>query len=151
VITIIAIIFNKYLWQLSIFKNWLVLVPNLNGKWRGVINPDWVSPITKEKSEPIETSLSIKQSLVHISCVMITSEMKSHSITYDFMIDASNQVLKLGYIYMSEPNLNVREKSQIHYGTTIFDIVKLEDNHIQLKGGYWTDRKTSGTINLSKD
>jgi hypothetical protein len=145
-ITIFAFLFNKYLWKIPVFKNWLVLVPNLNGKWQGSISSNWFN----QKFKQIETSLSIKQSLSYISCVMTTEEMKSHSITANFKIDTTNQEFKLLYIYKSEPDLNVRKKSPIHYGTIIFDIVKLEKCKIRLKGNYWTDRESNGTIILDK-
>lgn len=150
VITIIAFLFDRYFWQCSIFRNWLVLIPNLNGKWKGIICSDWINPDTKEKCMPIETSLSIKQSLTNISCVMTTGEMKSNSITSDFRIDINNQVLELSYVYLSIPNLTVRNRSQIHHGAIIFDIIIENNNVIRLKGNYWTDRKTIGTIELNK-
>jgi hypothetical protein len=150
VILIIIFLFNKYLWKYRIFKKWLVLIPNLNGKWKGSIYSNWVNSETKEKIASIETTLSISQSLFHINCAMESSEMKSNSITANFIIDEDNQILKLSYVYMSEPNQNARSRSQIHYGTIIFDILKSENNKIELKGNYWTDRETTGTINLIK-
>lgn len=70
IIVIVAYLFNKFLWKCKVFRKWLVLIQNLNGKWNGFIHSDWVNPDTKEKRKPIETSLFIKQSLFHISCVM---------------------------------------------------------------------------------
>jgi hypothetical protein len=119
-------------------------------KWQGFTYSDWINPYTKEKCKPIETSLSIKQSLTHISCVMITGEMRSNSITADFRIDVDQQVLELSYVYLSIPNSTVRERSQIHHGAIIFDIRKSENSDIKLIGNYWTDRKTIGKIELNK-
>lgn len=150
VITIIAFLFDRCFWRFSIFRNWLVLIPNLNGEWKGLIYSDWINPDTKEKCMPIETSLSIKQSLTNISCVMTTGEMKSNSITSDFRIDINNQVLELSYVYLSIPNLTVRNRSQIHHGAIIFDIIIENNNVTVLKGNYWTDRKTIGVIELKK-
>ncbi|MDR1087663.1 MAG: hypothetical protein LBL16_05505 [Endomicrobium sp.] len=146
-ITILAIVFNRYLWKISIFHKWFVLVPNLNGKWEGNISSNWKN---LEQPQQVKTFLSIKQSLSYISCVMTTEEMKSRSITTDFKMDTDNQKLELSYIYMSEPELNFREKSPIHYGAIIFDIIKSGNDIIQLKGNYWTDRKSNGTIILDK-
>jgi hypothetical protein len=149
-ITIVVLLFKKYLWKCKILKRWLVLVPNLNGIWKGVIHSNWINLEREEKDSTIETTLSIKQSLFHISCIMKSNEMKSNSITANFIIDESNQILKLSYVYISEPNQNIRDRSQIHYGTIMFDILQSENNKIELKGNYWTDRKTIGTINLVK-
>jgi hypothetical protein len=143
--TFIIGLFCECLWKCKVFKKWLVLVPDLNGNWEGFIRSDWVEP----KINPIKTSLSIKQSLFHISCVMSTKEMKSNSgIIAGFKIDTENQTLKLSYIYHSKPNANVREKSPMHYGAVIFDI---EDDNTKLSGNYWTDRKTTGTIELHRE
>jgi hypothetical protein len=147
VIVVIAFLFDRYFWKLAVFKGWFVLIPNLNGKWKGSISSEWINPDIKEKAKPRETSLSIKQSLSNISCIMNTKEMKSNSITSDFRIDTNNQILELSYIYRSEPNANVRERSQIHYGAIVFDILELK----KLKGNYWSDRKTTGTIELKKE
>jgi hypothetical protein len=150
IIVIIASLFDRYLWKCRIFQKWLVLIPNLNGDWKGSIYSSWTKTDTKEECKPIETVLTIRQSLSHISCVMWTGEMRSDSVSADFRIDVNSQVLKLSYVYMSLPNNDVRERSQIHYGAIIFDILKLKNNEIRLKGNYWTDRKTIGTIELSR-
>lgn len=80
VISLFLLIFATILWKITIFQNWLVLVPNLNGIWEGQIQSDWISPDTNEKLPPIDAQLFIRQSLFHISCVMKTAEMTSRSI-----------------------------------------------------------------------
>ncbi|MCA6072168.1 MAG: hypothetical protein LE178_01280 [Endomicrobium sp.] len=150
IIAITAYIFDKYLWKCKMFKKWLVLIPDLNGSWEGLIQSDWVNHDTKEKCKLIEIVSSIKQSLSHISCVMRTGEMKSNSTTSVFRLDTDNQILELSCVYRSEPNQNVRKRSQIHYGIIVFDIVELKNDEIKLKGNYWTDRKTVGTVELRR-
>jgi hypothetical protein len=146
---VIVPIFIKSLWKCRIFNKWLVLIPNLNGKWEGVISSEWINPDTKKKCEFIQTSLIIKQSLFNISCIMKTQETQSRSITSDFRIDENNQIHQLVYIYETNPSPKVRERNPIQHGTIVFDIIK-ENDSIKLEGNYWTDRKTTGEIKLTK-
>jgi len=67
VITIIAAFFCTHLWRIHIFRKWLVLIPDLNGKWAGTIESDWVNPETQVRAAPITAELIIRQSLFKIS------------------------------------------------------------------------------------
>ena len=140
-------LFVSFLWKLPIFKNWLVPFPDLNGTWKGEIQTTWTDPETGKKPEPIPAILTIKQSFLNISCVMRTAEMTSRSLTSAFVLDKENQLERLVYTYDSNPIETVRERSPQHCGTMDFEIVR-EDKRIKLAGGYWTDRKTTGTIEM---
>ena len=50
--------------------------------------------------------------------------------------------------YLNTPKAGVRERSEIHYGSTIlnFDGFKVT----KMDGEYWTDRETTGEITLTK-
>ena len=144
---ILCTIFARFLWKFSIFKNWLVPFPNLNGTWKGQIRTTWRDPETGERPEAIPAILTIKQSSLKVSCVMRTAEMTSRSLVSDFVLDEQNQLARLIYTYDSNPIETVKERSPQHCGTMIFDIPKeLEKN--MLVGGYWTGRKTTGTIEM---
>ena len=140
-------LFVGFLWKFRIFKNWLVPFPNLNGTWEGDIRTTWTDPETGERPEPIPAILTIKQSFLNISCVMRTAEMTSRSLTSGFVLDKENQLERLVYTYDSNPKETVRERSPQHCGTMDFEIVR-EDKQIKLAGGYWTGRKTTGTIKM---
>lgn len=143
VISAVSFLFVTYLWKWKIFKDWLVLIPNLNGKWKGDLQSDWVNPKSKEDVSPIEVTLTIKQSLFHISCVMNTDEMQSRSISFGYNLDSENQIKQLVYTYLSTPHQIIHDRSPIHYGSIIIDI-----NDKGMIGNYWTDRKTTGTVKL---
>lgn len=137
--SVASFLFCKYLWKWRIFKGWFVQIPNLNGAWSGSLTSSW------EDCRTIDVSLDIKQSLLDISCVLNTGESKSESISCNFIIDNVNQKNQLSYIYLNIPRLTYRDKSPMHYGSVILDI---ESN--TLTGNYWTDRKTTGCLKLSK-
>ncbi len=140
--TMLCFVFEKWLWKFGIFKNWLVLIPDLNGTWQGYMN----STFEDKKNEPIHVLVTIKQSFSTISCVMRTKEMNSYSFICDFIIDKDKQLNQLCYSYDSIPNQGVRYRSEIHRGTTLLNIIN--DNKLILNGTYWTDRETAGDITL---
>ena len=141
-------LFVSYLWKSPILKNWLVPFPNLNGTWKGQIHTTWIDPKTCERPEAIPAILTIKQSFLKISCVMRTAEMTSRSLVSDFVLDKQNQLERLIYTYDSNPIETVKDRSPQHCGTMSFDIPR-EPKKKMLAGGYWTSRKTTGTIEMS--
>lgn len=140
-------LFTRFLWKLPVFKGSLVPFPNLNGTWKGEIRTTWTDPETGERPGSIPAILTIKQSFLNVSCVMRTAEMTSRSLTSNFVLDKENQIEKLIYTYDSNPIQTVKERNPQHCGTMAFEIVR-EDKKIKLAGGYWTDRKTTGTIEM---
>ena len=144
IISILSVIFCKWIWKWKVFKNWLVVIPDLNGKWTGVLSSNWVDSTTEEKISSKITTLIIKQSLFKTSCVVKTDESTSYSILSEFWIDEDNQILRLVYTYQNEPRQNVQSRSRIHFGTAVLDI-NLGENE-KLEGYYWTNRNSSGEM-----
>jgi hypothetical protein len=143
--SLFILIFSKYFWKYKIFKNWLILIPDLSGTWKGYIYSTWEDPLTGQKPDRIPVILTINQSLFNISCVMRTYEMKSHSFLCNFIIDSENQVRRLAYMYDSIPKQNVKDRSPQHFGSAVYDLI---ENDTKLFGEYWTGRKTTGSIEL---
>lgn len=149
IISLISTLFCVKLWKYKIFTKWLVLVPDMNGNWKGTIHSTWIDPNTQERVPPIPTELTIKQSLFSISCIMKTGEMRSSSINAGFNIRPENQEFQLLYTYISIPKQPIQERSRIHYGTIIFDLDKNYDVS-EISGNYWTGRETGGFIEVQK-
>ena len=146
-VLVVCAFFVSYAWRWRIFSGWLVPFPDLNGTWQGRIQSTWRNPNTGAVPPPIPVMLSIKQSFTRLSCVMRTAEMTSHSFLADFWLDGDEQVRKIGYSYRSSPLPTVRDRSQPHDGTAVFEIVGKPAT--RLKGVYWSDRKTTGEITLN--
>lgn len=144
---VIIFIFSQWLWKIPFLKPWLVKIPNLNGTWKGVIKSNWINPETHQKPDPIPVILTINQTLFDISCVMRTAEMTSYSFVSGFEINGEMQIKRLIYSYNSKPNMDVRYRSPEHFGTMLFDII--ENSSQKLKGEYWTERNTTGIIEMS--
>lgn len=137
---VIILVFRKWLWKLAIFRKWLVLIPDINGIWSG-----YLTPSNSNRKKSIDVKVTFKQSLFNISCVLETEESKSECITCVFFTSNNSQTQQLIYNYMNTPRLTYRKTSPMHYGSTILDI---EDG--KLSGNYWTDRETTGFMELTK-
>lgn len=139
--------FATFAWRWRIFRKWLVVFPDLDGTWQGEIQTTW-KDTEGNTPAPIPAILTIRQTFGRVSCVMRTAEMSSWSYLADFWLDTDEQIRKLGYSYTSTPKLSVQERSDPHEGTMILEIIG--DPVSKLKGIYWTTRKTTGEVVLTK-
>lgn len=142
-------VFKKWLWKLPFLQGWLVKIPNLNGEWSGKLRSTWIDPNTHQATAPISTQATIKQTLTDITIDLVTNEMESRSVLADVSCDVQRGIAEVKYIYLSEPEATVKERSAIHYGAAKL-VVKRPKTGLQLKGEYWTGRKTTGTILLKR-
>jgi len=141
---IVWTIFIKWLWKWKIFYPWLVQFPDLSGEWEGIIKSNW----DKEKIIEIPLTVIIYQNFFNIQVKIKTEESKSYSIGASFDIDKDRGQQQLFYSYLNTPNSSVRNRSEIHYGSTILNFEGC--NVKELEGEYWTSRETTGEIKLQK-
>ena len=139
--------FTGFAWRWKIFKGWLVPFPDLDGTWQGHIQTTW-KDAQGNTPGPIPVILTIRQSFGHVSCVMRTAEMSSWSYLAGFWLDTDQQIRKLGYSYTSSPKLNLQERSIPHEGSMVMEIIGNPAE--KLKGVYWTTRKSTGEVVLTK-
>lgn len=78
---------------------------------------------------------------------MRTAEMTSYSYSEDLKLESDKQIKQLSYSYTSRPSITVTDRSPLHEGSIIFDIIG--DTVTKLKGQYWTSRKTTGEIEMT--
>lgn len=141
---ILWMIFIAWGWKFKIFYPWLVPFPNLSGNWKGVIKSNW-----KEKDiEPIPIEVSITQNFFNVQVKIKTKESRSYSIGASFDIDNERGFQQLFYTYLNTPKAGVRERSAMHYGSTILNFEGFKVT--KMDGEYWTDRETTGEISLTK-
>jgi hypothetical protein len=141
---IVWTIFINWAWKWKIFYPWLVPFPNISGEWDGTLKSNW-----KNKSfEPIPTEIKITQTFFNVQIRIKTNESTSYSTAASFDIDKDRGLQQLFYSYLNTPKSSVRERSEIHYGTTLlnFEGFKVEE----IEGEYWTSRKTTGEIKLKR-
>lgn len=103
------------------------------------------SGVLKSSYDGIERpiSLEIKQTLLSVEVRLISDESRSDSVNTTIKeINGQNTLL---YTYLNEPMSAHRDHSSIHYGTAKLSII----SERELKGTYYTDRKTTGDMLLS--
>lgn len=141
---VVWLLFIKWGWKWKVFYPWLVPFPDLSGDWSGTIKSNW-----KEKElEPIPTEVSITQTFFNIQVRIKTGESRSYSIGASFDIDKERGFQQLFYSYLNTPKPGVRERSEIHYGSTLLNFEGF--NVTKMDGEYWTSRETTGEIELIK-
>ena len=141
---VIWMIFINWAWKLKLFYPWLVKTPNLAGEWEGHIKSTWKN----KELEPIPTLVKIEQSFFHIQVRVQTGESRSYSIGASFDIDKERGFQQLFYSYLNTPKPGVRDRSQIHYGSTLLNFEGFNVN--EMNGEYCTTRETTGEISLKR-
>lgn len=139
------LIFISFIWKWKIFHPWLVKTPDLSGVWKGTILSNWEG----KQNEPIETTVTIEQNFFNCQIGIKTGESKSYSVSSSFNIDKERGLNQLIYTYLNTPKAGVRDRSEIHYGTTVLNLDNLKGS--KLDGEYWTSRETTGEIKLKKN
>lgn len=141
---VIWMIFIAWAWKWKIFYPWFVPFPNLSGEWVGFIKSNW-----KDKElDPIPTEVTITQNFFNIQVKIKTNESRSYSIGASFDIDVERGFQQLFYTYLNTPKAGVRDRSEIHYGSTILNFNGYKVT--KMEGEYWTDRETTGEVVVTK-
>jgi len=143
----VSVVFNRWLWSWRWFRGWFVNRPDLRGTWRVTLESDWVNPETNERVPPISGFVVVRQTLMHLTFRLMTPESTSHSISYGITKEA-DEIFRLAVVYRNEPRIELRgDRSEMHHGAFWLEVFGEEVD--SLKGNYWTDRKTRGSMELA--
>ncbi len=96
VVTLFAILFERWLWKLPICLNLIVPMPCVEGPWKGTIK------YRQEGSEGIHTksiNVKIRQSFLNLHVEARTDESASKSVCATFNIDDARDVKQLVSLY----------------------------------------------------
>lgn len=138
--------YYKWFWKMKAF-HFAHKTPYLDGEWKGKLISDYGQ---EETGKLIEKEVTVIINQPYISKVFIkqiSDESFSKSYADSVVVDEHNDVL-LTYSYLNEPNADVRDRSEISFGSVRLSMDSKESK--VLKGNYWTDRKTRGRIELKK-
>lgn len=133
---IASLLFDRWGWALPII-NKIWHRPDLRGTWKGEISSNYPG-----QAVPIEAYLSIKQTFSTLVVSQFTQESNSSTRLTSIQFDDGATDSVIG-IYLNEPDLELRHRSGMHFGTFKLSIEKGE-----LTGTYWTDRSTQGKMNF---
>jgi hypothetical protein len=140
------VLFTTWAWRWKAFQGWLVPFPDLQGTWAGTIQTTWKDTDTEPARPPIPVLLVIRQSFSSVNCVMYSKESMSSSGVAQIIDEEGPGRPQLCFIYSNRPGATVRDRSVIHQGTAMLNIVMSPER--VLEGQYWTDRKTTGDIQV---
>lgn len=122
----------------------LVKRPDLRGTWRGELVSEWKDPATGASLPPIPVFACVTQTANTLHLRQFTKESGSLTISAALTAQADD-VMVFTATYQNEPNVDVRHRSQIHFGA--FRLYVAGDS---LTGTYWTDRNTRGSMKFSR-
>ncbi len=135
--------FDLWLWRCRFLHGWFVLRPDLRGTWRVELQSNWKDPATDRVAGPIVAYFVVRQSFSTLSIRMLTAESASELVASEIN-KASDGTYRVAAVYRNEPKLSVRDRSPIHYGAFVLDV--LGDPVNELAGYYWTDRNSRGEV-----
>lgn len=141
--------FVKWIWKWR-WLRWLERfhgVPFLEGNWTGQFDSSGNARTPADRLSG-EVKVAIIQPDIHSIRIIRTSD-ESRSTSQGESISISDDGTGcLLYTYLSEPAGNVRNRSNISYGSAklIFD----RKNPTKLSGNYWTDQQTQGLFEIKK-
>ena len=152
VLTPLANMFWRKLWR------WFPAIgratfPDLNGTWDGDLVTTWKDPDTGAGAgatpPPILATVSIRQTLFSTAVSLRTGESHSHSTRCQLEADHGAQIYRVWYSYDNRPRAEVSHRSARHEGVAWLELDLSEDQD-RLVGQYFTDRHTTGDMNLRR-
>lgn len=156
-VSALALLFEVLLWRLPLVRSLIARRPSIAGTWRTVLKSNFPQP---DGSETVKiVYLVIHQSLTRLSVRMYTDTAHSKSLAERISSSDNDDVFDLAVVYQNYPDIDQRaertpsegepesaNQSSIHFGA--LHISNLTYYPLKLKGHYWTDRRTEGSLTL---
>lgn len=137
--------FNAWLWRWPVVRA-LIGRPDLRGTWKGSIKSNPRTSNYNVKADPIEVFVVIRQTFSTLHLRLLSPESQSFSLTTNLAEEAPEQFTVM-WIFRNEPRLLVQGRSPIHLGGGFLRVSGAVSS--SMSGHYWTDRNTSGEIELA--
>jgi hypothetical protein len=140
---LLLLAFDKWAWSFRFLHPWFVDRPYLKGTWKGMLESNYVDPVTQQRAPPIEAFLVVRQSYSAIHLRLITKESASESMANNIP-KGEDGLYSIASVYRNTPLLGHRDRSAIHHGALL---IRVEGDPVtSLTGEYWTDRLTRGEL-----
>jgi hypothetical protein len=125
------------------------LFPDLTGTWAGELISTWKNPTTGETIAPIPVTIWIRQGIFSTSIKLRTGESASYSTRCLLEADPEAGRFRFWYSYDNNPRAEHRYRSARHEGVAWLEL-DIDTDPKRLVGCYYTDRKTSGDIQVRR-
>jgi hypothetical protein len=143
-----GLLFEFVLWKLPLFHGWFFKRPDIRGTWEVEIHSSYVRPETNERVPPIKCYMGVTQTLSVLHMHLMTPESESWLIADHVRPSPNGNGYQIIGVYTNEPNVHLRDEriSEMHQGALIIETHGPSNKPITLTAKYWTDRKTTGTM-----
>ncbi len=145
-VIILYSVYEKWMWRWPLLKKISEAVgsPDVYGTWKGSLEFERDFDGNPGK---IDFYLSIYQTLSSMMIRSFVSTSKSYSVTAKIIKGPADK-FQLVYFYRSEAPHGRRDDNRHHDGSCVLDLIGSPVK--ELNGSYFTDRKGSGVIRLTK-
>jgi hypothetical protein len=146
-VTIICVLFEKFMWKWPIINGFIVQRPPLCGTWK----TELLSSYKDDDGNRIKKTVFvvIHQTLLTMSLRMYTDKARSFTLAESIRPSGIDDLFEVAVVYQNVPYLGYRQgsaDSQIHYGALL--LTDVPPNPGSVAGSYWTDRNTNGEVTL---
>ena len=153
VVTILGLLgltFDRWLWRHRWLHGWFVKRPDLRGTWRVKLESDWINPKTGRKVPTIYCYMGVKQTLSSLQMHLMTPESQSWLLAESILPSLSRVGYQIVGVYSNKPKTELRGvRSEMHFGSILFDTHGPEHCPETIDGEYWTDRPSKGRMILT--
>lgn len=147
----LALLLEFIAWRHPRLHGWFVPRPDLRGTWRVELQSSYIRPETGERVPMIVCYMGVKQTLSKLQMHLMTAESQSWLIADHVRPNPSGSGYQVIGVYTNEPNVHLRDEriSEMHQGAIIIETHGPENRPTHLSAKYWTDRKTTGTMEFT--
>lgn len=150
-LVVMGVVLDRYLWRQPWLHGWFVKRPDLRGTWRVELRSSYVRPETGERVPPIVCYMGVEQTLSRLQMHLMTPESESWFIADRVRPSPNDNGYQVIGVYTNEPNVHLRDAriSEMHQGAIIIETHGRGVRPSALTAKYWTDRKTTGTMEFT--
>lgn len=147
----LGVLFELVLWRQPWLHGWFVKRPDLRGTWRVELQSSYVRPGTNERVPLIVCYMGVRQTLSTLNMHLMTPESESWFIADNVRPSPNGNGFQIIGVYTNEPNVHLRDErlSEMHQGAIIIETHGPSLRPTTLTAKYWTDRKTTGTMDFT--
>lgn len=138
----------KWVWKWKCFRflENLHHVPYVEGVWVGKYRSTGNEKTPPDRLEGFAELEICQPDINTLKFIRKSGESTSRSFGEN-IYRGDDGIIQFRYSYLSEPKAEVRERSPISYGSAILTYSRSPEH---LDGNYWTDQKTTGTLELTR-
>lgn len=150
-LVVLGVLFETVLWRQRWLHGWFVKRPDLRGTWQVELQSSYVRPGTNERVPMIVCYMGAKQTLSTLQMHLMTPESESWFIADHIRPSPSGEGFQVIGVYTNEPKIHLRDEriSEMHQGAIIVETHGPSLRPTTLTAKYWTDRKTTGTMEFT--